>query len=61
MTFEKRVNKEKAIVLRQLGWKYDQIAKELDCSKEWCCANLKGVEPDLEMMRGAAKFYMGWE
>ena len=58
MTFEKRVNREKAITLRKLGWKYQDIAKELECSKEWCCANLKGVEPDLKMMRDAYQYFV---
>ena len=53
MTFERKVDREKAATLRKLGWKYQDIADELGCSKEWCCANLKNINPDLAMMREA--------
>ena len=56
MTFIARVDKQKAILLRKLGWGYEDIAKELDCTRDWCCKNLKGVERDIELMRKAYEF-----
>ena len=37
------VNKVKAKELRELGWTYIEISKELGCSVAWCKLNLKGV------------------
>lgn len=59
MTFIARVNKEKAILLRKLGWGYEDIAEELDCTRDWCCKNLKGVERDIELMKKAYELVKG--
>lgn len=37
------VDKQRAITLRSQGWKYDDIAKELNCSVSWCKQHLSSV------------------
>ena len=51
---KKRVDIEKATLLRKLGWSYPDIAKELNCSRMWCATQLSKTEKDFELMRKAA-------
>lgn len=37
------VDRVKAIVLREQGFQYSEIAKQLGCSETWCKKNLKDV------------------
>ena len=53
MVFKATINKEKAILLKKLGWDYNDISEELGCSRVWCSLNLKGVKKDRDMMRRA--------
>lgn len=51
---KKRVDIEKATLLRKLGWSYPDIARELNCSRMWCATQLAKTEKDFELMRKAA-------
>lgn len=51
------VNKRKAIELKQLGWSYEDIAKEIGCSVPWCAKYLKGIKKDVDKMRQAYEEY----
>lgn len=53
MVFKSTVNKEKAILLKKLGWDYNDISEELGCSRVWCSLNLKEVKKDKDLMRRA--------
>lgn len=53
MVFKATVNKEKAILLKKLGWDYNDISEELGCSRVWCSLNLKEIKKDKELMRKA--------
>lgn len=53
MVFKATINKEKAILLKKLGWDYNDISEELGCSRVWCSLNLKGIKKDRDMMRRA--------
>lgn len=49
--FIKRINIEKGRLLRSLGWSYEDIAEELNCSYVWCAKYLKDVRKDKEKMK----------
>lgn len=51
MTFTTKVNKEKAIFLKKMGWDYQTIAEFLDCSYQWCAINLSSVKRDRGLMK----------
>ena len=53
MVFKATVNKEKAILLKRLGWDYNDISEELGCSRVWCSLNLKEIKKDKDLMRRA--------
>ena len=39
----KHIDKQQAIILREQGKSYQEIAQQLGCSIPWCKANLKHV------------------
>lgn len=53
MVFKATVNKERAILLKKLGWDYNDISEELGCSRVWCSLNLKEIKKDRDLMRRA--------
>ena len=44
MTNIRKINFERAVLLRQQGFSYKNIAQQLGCSEAWCAKELKGVE-----------------
>lgn len=52
------VNRERAVLLRRLGWSYKQISKYIGCSEAWCAVHLNGVKPDDELMQEVLEYYL---
>jgi hypothetical protein len=53
-----KVNMKKAALLKQLGWSYEDIAKELKCSYAWCAKYLRGIDKDNLKMKSAYISYI---
>ena len=53
-----RINKQKGVLLKKLGWTNKQIAKSLDCSEIWCATNLSGIKPDYKLRHQAYVAYL---
>ena len=51
MTFEVKVDKQKAIFLKKMGWDYQTISEFLGCSYAWCALNLRDVQRDRKLMK----------
>jgi len=49
------VNRERAVLLRKLGWSYKQISKYIGCSEAWCAVHLSNIKPDDELMQKVAE------